>query len=62
MTTRPAMLLERLGPNLHDLGMAIPEVLRTIATTLRTFWRPVRRTGGLPTGAEGAESGSEATS
>jgi streptomycin 6-kinase len=51
----PAMLLERLGPNLHDLGMAIPEVLRTIATTLRTFWRPVPEDCGLPTGAEGAE-------
>ena len=51
----PAMLLERLGPNLHDLGMPIPEVLSTIAATLRTFWRPVPEDCGLPTGAEGAE-------
>ena len=51
----PAMLLERLGPNLHDLGMAVPEVLRTIATTLRTFWRPVPEDCGLPSGADGAE-------
>jgi len=47
----PAMLLERLGPNLAELGMALPELLDTIATTLRTFWRPVAEDVDLPTGA-----------
>ena len=51
----PAMLLEQLGPNLHELGMTVPEVLRTIAMTLRTFWRPVPEDCGLPTGAYGAQ-------
>ena len=52
--TVPAMLLERLGPNLHELGMPLPQVLETIATTLRTFWRPTDDDGGLPTGPEQA--------
>lgn len=34
----PAMLLERLGANLDDQGMAVPRMLETIATTLRPFW------------------------
>jgi streptomycin 6-kinase len=46
-----AMLLERLGPNLDDLGMPLPQMLETIATTLRSFWRPVPENCGLPTGA-----------
>jgi len=50
----PAMLLERLGPNLDDLGMPLPQILETIATTLRSFWRPVAADCGLPTGAEKA--------
>jgi streptomycin 6-kinase len=63
----PAMLLERLGPNLDDLGMAVPRVLETVAATLRGFWRPVHDVGAdlgagagagvagaLPTGAEKA--------
>ena len=37
----PAMLMERLGPNLDDLGLALPQLLETITTTLRSFWRPV---------------------
>lgn len=49
-----AMLLERLGPNLDDLGMAVPQILQTVATTLRTFWRPVAGDCGLPTGVEKA--------
>jgi streptomycin 6-kinase len=52
----PAMLLERLGPNLDDLGMPLPQLLETIATTLRSFWRPVTADCGLPTGAEKAAS------
>ena len=50
----PAMLLERLGSNLDDLGMDVPEILDTIATTLRAFWRPVAADVGLPTGADQA--------
>ena len=37
----PAMLLERLGPNLDELGMPLPNLLDTVAATLRSFWRPV---------------------
>ncbi len=50
----PAMLLERLGPNLDDLGMSVPQILETIATTMRSFWRPMAESCGLPTGAEKA--------
>jgi len=50
----PAMLLERLGPNLDDLGMALPQLLETVAATMRSFWRPVAEDCGLPTGAEKA--------
>lgn len=47
----PAMLLERLGPNLGELGMPLPQLLETIATTLRSFWRPLDESCDLPTGA-----------
>jgi streptomycin 6-kinase len=53
-STVPAMLLERLGPDLHQLGYATPQVLEVIADTLRTFWRPVPPDCGLPTGPEKA--------
>ena len=43
------MLLERLGPNLHTLGLPLPEVLETIAATLRSFWRPWDASTELPT-------------
>jgi streptomycin 6-kinase len=36
-----AMLLERLGPNLDELGLPLPRLLESVATTLATFWRPV---------------------
>jgi streptomycin 6-kinase len=49
-----AMLLERLGPSLSDMGMAVPEMLEAIAATLRTFWRPVGPDAGLRTGADQA--------
>jgi streptomycin 6-kinase len=51
----PAMLLERLGPNLHDLGMAVPDILDAVADTLGTFWRPVPDGIDLPTGADKAQ-------
>jgi streptomycin 6-kinase len=50
----PAMLLERLGPNLHELGLPLSQVLSTIAATLRAFWRPVADTCDLRTGADQA--------
>jgi hypothetical protein len=28
------MFLERLGPNLDDVGMSVPHLLETVATTL----------------------------
>jgi streptomycin 6-kinase len=49
-----AMLLERLGPNLHDLELPLPRVLDLIAATLRDFWRPVDADSDLPSGAEKA--------
>ena len=49
-----AMLLERLGPNLDDLGMSIPQILETVTSTLRSFWQPLAQDCGLPTGAEKA--------
>lgn len=49
-----ALLLERLGPNLADLGLPLAATLDAIASTLRTFWRPVDEGAGLPTGADKA--------
>jgi streptomycin 6-kinase len=49
-----AMVLERLGPNLHELGLELPQLLRTIVSTLRSFWRPVADDVELPTGADQA--------
>ena len=49
-----AMLLERLGPNLDQLGLRLPLLLETIVTTLRTFWRPVSEASDLPTGSDKA--------
>jgi streptomycin 6-kinase len=50
----PAMLLERLGPNLAELGMSVPEIMEAIAATLQAFWRPLAHSAGLRTGAEQA--------
>ena len=46
----PAMLLERLGPNLAELGFTVPQILEAITATLRSFWRPVSIDEGLRTG------------
>jgi streptomycin 6-kinase len=54
-TGHHAMLIERLGPNLHDLGLATDAVLDAIAETLKEFWRPVGPDVDLPTGAAKAE-------
>ena len=50
----PAMLLERLGPDLHQLGLDLLQILRTITATLCEFWQPATPDCGLPTGAEKA--------
>jgi streptomycin 6-kinase len=50
----PAMLLERLGRNLDELGMPLPELLETVATTLASFWRPIPAEIDLPPGTEKA--------
>ena len=48
------MLLERLGPNLADLGLTVTEILEAVATTLRSFWQPVTEPDGLRTGDDQA--------
>jgi streptomycin 6-kinase len=50
----PAMLLERLGPNLAELDTPLPQLLTTITDTLRAFWRPLADDCGLPTAIEKA--------
>lgn len=50
----PALLTERLGPNLASLGLPVDEVIETVTTTLRRFWRPVPDDADLPTGAHKA--------
>ena len=50
----PAMLLERLGQNLAELELPLPQLLETIAATLRTFWRPIADDCGLPTAVDKA--------
>ena len=54
--TVPAMLLERLGPNLDELRLPTDELLETVAATLRSFWRPIDADVDLPTGAQKAAS------
>ncbi len=49
-----AMLLERLGPNLADLGASVPTIIDVVASTLRSFWRPAPDDDRIPTGAEKA--------
>jgi streptomycin 6-kinase len=48
------MLLERLGPNLAELGLTVAEILDAVTATLRTFWRPVGPNERLRTGADQA--------
>jgi streptomycin 6-kinase len=50
----PAMLLERLGPNLAELGMDTPAILEALAATLQSFWRPISFDHGLRTGEQQA--------
>jgi streptomycin 6-kinase len=48
---RQAMLLERLGPSLHDLGLAIGRRHEILVDVARRVWRPAAGCG-LPTGAD----------
>jgi streptomycin 6-kinase len=48
------MLLERLGPNLAELGLDVPDILAAITATLRSFWRLITVEAGLRTGEEQA--------
>jgi len=48
---RGALLLERLGPSLHDLGLPIAERHEILSDTAQRVWRPASESG-LPTGAD----------
>jgi streptomycin 6-kinase len=50
---RGAMLLERLGPSLYEVGLPIAQRLEILADLARRVWRPADDAG-LPTGAEKA--------
>lgn len=52
--TVSAMLLERLGPNLDELGMPLADLLETVAATLQSFWRAIGDDVALPAGADKA--------
>lgn len=51
---RSALLLERLGPNLVDLGFSIDQQLVGICAALRQLWRPVLDPSGLQPGDDKA--------
>lgn len=48
---RGALLLERLGPKLDDLGLPIEQRLVILSEVAQRFWRPAAELG-LPTGAD----------
>lgn len=50
---RRAMLLERLGPSLYDLGLPFAQRLEILTDLAGRVWRPAADAG-LPTGAEKA--------
>jgi streptomycin 6-kinase len=52
-----AMLLERLGPNLHELALPLDSVLDRIADTLLAYWRHVDAAdaSGLRSGSDQAQ-------
>lgn len=49
--TRGALLLERLGPSLHDLALPFDERIEILVATAARVWRPAPGCD-LPTGAE----------
>ena len=50
---RGALLLERLGPSLYELGRPLVQRLEILVATVATVWRPAAGSG-LPTGADRA--------
>src|SRR5580658_3998535 len=50
---RGALLLERLGPSLCELGRPLAQRLEILVATVATVWRPAAGSG-LPTGADRA--------
>ncbi|MEQ1703412.1 MAG: aminoglycoside phosphotransferase family protein, partial [Ilumatobacteraceae bacterium] len=48
---RNALLLERLGPSMHDLGLPFAQRLPALTAAAQRMWRPAPDLG-LPTGAE----------
>jgi streptomycin 6-kinase len=50
---RGALLLERLGPSLYELGRPLARRLEILVATVPTVWRPAAGLG-LPTGADKA--------
>src|SRR5258708_11708751 len=48
--SRGALLLERLGPSLYELGRPLAQRLEILVATAATAWRPAAGSG-LPTGA-----------
>jgi streptomycin 6-kinase len=52
-TARGALLLERLGPSLYELGRPLTQRLEVLVSTVATVWRPATGSG-LPTGADRA--------
>lgn len=48
---RGALLLERLGRSLYDLGLPVPRQHEILCTVAQRIWRPAPEAG-LPTGAE----------
>jgi len=50
---RGALLLERLGPSLYELGLPLAGRLEILVTAAATVWRPAAGSG-LPTGADKA--------
>lgn len=49
--SRGALLLERLGPSLHELGFPLVRRLEILASVAARVWRPAPDAG-LPTGAD----------
>src|SRR5205823_123325 len=52
---RGAMLIERLGTSLYDLGVSLSERHEILCATAARVWRPAPECG-LPTGADKARS------
>lgn len=48
---RGALLLERLGPSLHDIGLPLQQRLEILSSLAAQVWRPASDVA-LPTGAE----------